>query len=101
MRRIDSASAVASQQRVLEPLGGASRSNSSSWASTTARDPAAGGGAAFAPGIPLDVAQVAILQGGQRQVLGAVPVAGVGGSVEVEISVSGGQLAAHGDGSGR
>ena len=49
MRRIDSASAVASQRRVLEPLGGPSRSNSSSWASATAGNPPAGSDAALSP----------------------------------------------------
>ena len=54
--------------------GGASRSNSSSWASTTAGNPSTCSvAAALAPSVPLDGAQLTFLQGGQRQLLGAVP----------------------------
>ena len=52
--RADSESAEVSQRRVLEPLG-ASRSNSSSWASATAGSPSACRVAAFVPGVPLGV----------------------------------------------
>ena len=52
--------------------------------------PSAGSVAALAPGVPLGVGQVMLLQRRQRQVLGAVPVASDDGGVESPTRVAGG-----------